>query len=233
VTRRMVRASVAQLRYILWDHDGVLVDTEEWYFQATRRAQAEVGVDLKRADYQEFRARGKTAWDMARQAGVAEPVIAHHRAHRDTYYQEYLRREEIAIPGVEEVLALLKDRYKMAIVTTSKRADFDLIHRSRSIVKHMEFVLTVEDYEKEKPSPEPYLSALRRFGAAPEEAVVVEDSAQGLKAARAAGIECIIIRNHFFADAHDFTGAGRVIASIRELPELLSGWRVAAPARDA
>ncbi|TFG44516.1 MAG: hypothetical protein E4H48_00215, partial [Syntrophobacterales bacterium] len=152
VTRRMVRASVAQLRYILWDHDGVLVDTEEWYFQATRRAQAEVGVDLKRADYQEFRARGKTAWDLARQAGVAEPVIAHHRAHRDTYYQEYLRREEIAIPGVEEVLALLKDRYKMAIVTTSKRADFDLIHRSRSIVKHMEFVLTVEDYEKEKPS---------------------------------------------------------------------------------
>jgi beta-phosphoglucomutase-like phosphatase (HAD superfamily) len=128
------------------------------------------------------------------------------------------------------VLALLKDRYKMAIVTTSKRTDFDLIHRSRSIVKYMEFVLTVEDYEKEKPSPEPYLSALRRFGAAPGEAIVVEDSEQGLKAARAAGIECIIIRNHFFADSHDFAGARRVIASIRELPEVLSAWHVAAPA---
>jgi len=127
------------------------------------------------------------------------------------------------------VLALLKDRYKMAIVTTSKRTDFDLIHRSRSIVKYMEFVLTVEDYEKEKPSPEPYLSALRRFGAAPDEAIVVEDSEQGLKAARAAGIECIIIRNHFFADAHDFAGAWRVIASIRELPKVLSAWHVPAP----
>lgn len=208
----------------------MLVDTEEGYFHATRRALAEVGVNLQRADYHEFRARGKTAWDLARQAGVAEPVIAQHRAHRDRYYQEFLRREDIDIPGVEEVLALLKDRYKMAIVTTSKRTDFDLIHRSRCIVEHMEFVLTVEDYEKEKPSPEPYLCALRRFGAAPAEAIVVEDSEQGLKAARAAGIECIIIRNHFFAGSHDFTGARHVIASIRELPEMLSAWRVAAPA---
>jgi HAD superfamily hydrolase (TIGR01509 family) len=221
---------MAQLRYIFWDHDGVLVDTEEWYFHATQRALAEVGVNLQLSDYHEFRARGQTAWDLARQAGVAEPVIAHHRAHRDAYYQEYLGREAIEIPGVEEVLALLKDRYKMAIVTTSKRTDFDLIHRSRSIVKHMEFVLTVEDYEREKPSPEPYLLALKRIGGAPGEAIVVEDSEQGLKAARAAGIECIIVRNHFFADAHDFAGACRVIASIRELPSVLSGWRPAAPA---
>lgn len=207
----------------------MLVDTEEWYFRATQRALAEIGVNLQRAAYHEFRACGETAWGLARQAGVGEPVIAQHRAHRDRYYQEFLRREDIEIPGVEEVLALLKDHYKMAIVTTSKRTDFDLIHRSRSIVKHMEFVLTVEDYEKEKPAPEPYLSALRRFGAAPGEAVVVEDSEQGLKAARAAGIECIIIRNHFFAGSHDFAGARRVIASIRELPRVLSAWRVAAP----
>jgi len=229
VIRRTARVSVAQPRYIFWDHDGVLVDTEEWYFQATQRALAEVGVELQRADYHKFRARGGTAWDLARQAGVAEPVIAQHRAHRDAYYQEYLLREEIEIPGVEEVLALLKERYKMAIVTTSKRTDFDLIHRSRPIVKYMEFVLTVEDYEKEKPSPAPYLAALRRFGAAPGEAIVVEDSEQGLKAARAAGIECVIIRNHFFADAHDFTGARRVIASIHELPKVLSDWHAAAP----
>jgi len=177
VIRRTARVSVAQPRYIFWDHDGVLVDTEEWYFQATRRALVEVGVDLQRADYHKFRARGETAWNLARQTGVAEPVIAQHRAHRDRYYQEFLCREDIGIPGVEEVLALLKARYKMAIVTTSKRTDFDLIHRSRSIVKHMEFVLTVEDYGKEKPSPEPYLLALKRFGAAPGEAIVVEDSA--------------------------------------------------------
>jgi HAD superfamily hydrolase (TIGR01509 family) len=219
---------MAQLRYIFWDHDGVLVDTEEWYFRATQHALAEVGVNLQRADYHEFRSRGETAWDLARQAGVAEPVIAHHRAHRDRYYQEFLRREDIAIPGVEEVLALLKDHYKMAIVTTSKRTDFDLIHQARSIVKYMEFVLTVEDYAKEKPSPEPYLSALRRCGATPAEAVVVEDSAQGLKSAQAAGIACVIIRNHFFADAHDFTAARHVIGSIRELPAVLSAWFVPA-----
>ena len=73
--RKTARVSVAQPRYIFWDHDGVLVDTEEWYFQATRRALAEVGVNFQRADYREFRARGETAWELARQAGVAEPVI--------------------------------------------------------------------------------------------------------------------------------------------------------------
>jgi beta-phosphoglucomutase-like phosphatase (HAD superfamily) len=57
VIRRTARVSVAQPRYIFWDHDGVLVDTEEWYFHATRRALSEVGVDLQRADYHEFRAR--------------------------------------------------------------------------------------------------------------------------------------------------------------------------------
>jgi beta-phosphoglucomutase-like phosphatase (HAD superfamily) len=61
----------------------------------------------------------------------------------------------------------------------------------------MDFVLVREDYELANPHPEPYLTALARFGANKEEALVVEDSARGLSSAVAAGIECAVIFNEF------------------------------------
>jgi beta-phosphoglucomutase-like phosphatase (HAD superfamily) len=105
---------------------------------------------------------------------------------------------------------------------TSKREDFELIHRGRSILKYMDFVLTVEDYSRAKPDPEPYLTALRRFCALPREAVAVEDSARGLKSAVSAGIDCIIVENEF-THTHDFSVAAAKVGSIRDLTILLSG----------
>ena len=207
--------------FILWDHDGVLVDTEEWYFLATQQALAELGVYLERDQYHRFRAAGKSSWELGRQAGISDKDIARHRAKRDLYYQDYLRNEHIEIPGVIDVLKELDRHCRMAIVTTSKRPDFELIHRSREITRYMEFVLTVEDYDHEKPAPDPYLAGLARFGAKPQDAVVVEDSEQGLKAATAAGIECFIVKNRFFGNSHNFSGAKRVISSIRELRDIL------------
>jgi beta-phosphoglucomutase-like phosphatase (HAD superfamily) len=80
----------------------------------------------------------------------------------------------------------------------------------------MQFALTLGEYKRSKPHPDPYLTALEKFGGKKEEAVVVEDSARGLKAAIAAGIECIIVRNEF-TKSHDFTGATKILNSIQEL----------------
>ena len=70
----------------------------------------------------------------------------------------------------------------------------------------MDFVLVREDYERAKPHPEPYLTGLKRFGAAKEETLVVEDSLRGLKSAVAAGIDCAIVRNDF-THSPDFSEA--------------------------
>ena len=86
----------------------------------------------------------------------------------------------------------------------------------------MDFHLTVEDYERAKPHPEPYLAALRRFGASPAEAVVVEDSARGLKSAVAAGIDCIVVANEFTAD-HDLSAATAKVNRFSELPSAVEG----------
>jgi len=208
-------------RFILWDHDGVLVDTERWYFAAIRDAIAPLGVEFDQPTYLKFMADGLTYWDLATALGATGADIERQRAVRNRLYQEYLRREAIEIPGVQETLAELRGRFRMAVVTNSRREDFDLIHRTRTIMAPMEFVLTSDDCVESKPHPEPYLTALARFGAKPGEAVVIEDSARGLKSALAAGIDCVIIR-HPFTAAQDFTGACGFVDSIGELPSMLA-----------
>lgn len=206
---------------VLLDHDGVLVDTELWYFRAGQRALAEVGVHLEEERYLRDMSAGFGTWAQARDAGVDEQTIDRLRVARDTYYQEYLRSEPIEIDGVVDVLAELSEHVRMAIVTTAKRADFDLIHEHRGIVAFMEFVLVREDYEHAKPHPEPYLTALRRFGADREQALVVEDSSRGLQSAVAAGIDCAVVHNEF-TKAQDFSQATHRIGSLRELIALVA-----------
>lgn len=207
-------------RYILFDHDGVLVDTEFWYFQAGARALAEIGVILDKDQYLSDMGRGLGTWAQAKAAGVDEQTIGRQRAVRDAYYQEYLRTESIEIEGVVDTLAELSKFARMAIVTTAKRADFDIIHEKRRISQFMEFVLAREDYALAKPHPEPYLTGLDRLGASREETLVVEDSARGLRSAVAAGIDCAVVHNEF-TKGQDFSGACYRIQTLAELKEII------------
>jgi HAD superfamily hydrolase (TIGR01509 family) len=207
---------------VLFDHDGVLVDTEPWYLRAGERALSEIGFVLDREQYLRDMTQGLATWAQARAAGVDEATIDRLRVVRDAYYQEYLRTEPIEIDGVVEVLAELASYgVRMAIVTTARRTDFDLIHQHRSIRSFMDFVLVREDYERAKPDPEPYLTGLARFEATPDQALVVEDSARGLRSAVAAGIDCAVV-HHDFTAGQDFSGARYRIDSLAELPGLIA-----------
>ena len=207
-------------KYILFDHDGVLVDTEFWYYKAGERALADIGLTLDRDQYLRDMTQGQATWAQARAAGIDEQTIGRQSEVRNAYYQEYLRTEDIEIEGVLETLDVLAGEYRMAIVTTSKPADFALIHANRPILDYMEFYLAREDYEQAKPHPEPYLKGLQRFGATAAETVVVEDSARGLRSALAAGIDCIVVANAFTA-AHDLSQATARVATFRELPSAI------------
>ncbi|HWS34685.1 MAG TPA: HAD family phosphatase [Actinoplanes sp.] len=207
-------------RYLLLDNDGVLVDTEPWYYRAGERALADVGLALDRDRYLRDMSRGWGVWEQARDAGADEAAISRLRVTRNAYYQEYLRTERIEIDGVLEALTALAQHVRMAVVTTSKRADFDLIHGHRHILRFMDFVLARGDYQQAKPHPEPYLTALHRFAARPAEALVVEDSSRGLNAAVAAGIDCAVVHNDFTA-TQDFTGATHRITTLAELTEIV------------
>ncbi|MEV6500482.1 HAD family hydrolase [Streptomyces prunicolor] len=207
-------------KYILFDHDGVLVDTEFWYFRSAERALAEAGFTLDKDQYLRDMARGSGSWAQARTAGIDDRTLSRVREARNGYYQEYLRTEAIVIDGVVDTLAELSTYVRMAIVTTAKRADFDTIHEKRQIRQFMDFVLVREDYELAKPHPEPYLAGLKRFSATREETLVVEDSARGLTSAVAAGIDCAVVHNEF-TKTNDFSQASYRIDSLGELKEIL------------
>ena len=108
----------------------------------------------------------------------------------------------------------------MAIVTTAKRVDFEIIHEKRQIRQFMDFILVREDYELAKPHPEPYLTGLKRFGATKEETLVVEDSSRGLNSAVAAGIDCVVVDNDF-TRAQDFSQARYRINTLGELRDII------------
>jgi HAD superfamily hydrolase (TIGR01509 family) len=192
---------------ILFDNDGVLVDTEGYYFQANREALAAFGVTLDREAYIELFLRdSRGAWDRLRERGVAERAIELARAARDRRYQELLGAGDLLMPGVAAGLAALAGRYRMAIVTSSEPEPFAAVHARAGILHHFELALTREQYERSKPDPEPYRRAVERLGVAPERCVVVEDSERGLRAAKAAGLACWVVpseltRGGRFADA--------------------------------
>lgn len=206
---------------ILFDNDGVLVDTEHWYFTANVEILKTMGLHLDETRYRDIMIAGQSAFLLAEEAGFDAETIERGRELRNELYQRYLQTEEIAIPGVREVLRELREKCRMGIVTSARREDFDLIHAGRGITDYMEFALCSGEYVRSKPHPDPYLMGLERLGGSKEETWVVEDSQRGLRSAVAAGIECVIVRNPFTL-SHDFSTATHRIERLEELLKLLS-----------
>jgi beta-phosphoglucomutase-like phosphatase (HAD superfamily) len=106
------------ITHLLFDHDGVLVDTEKWYFEATREALARLGVIMTFEDYKQHLVDGTSNWARAARKGATDAEIDVARAWRDDRYQYYLQREDIDIPGVAELLDELVQHFQMAVIST-------------------------------------------------------------------------------------------------------------------
>jgi HAD superfamily hydrolase (TIGR01509 family) len=208
-------------RAIFWDNDGVLVETEHLYFQATQEVFASIGIDLTRDDYVAlFLVKGRGAWHIAEQRGVSPADIKRLRNDRNARYSELLAQGPRLAAGVTEVLDALHGRYVMGVVTSSRKDHFDIIHRDTGLLKYFDFVLTASDFTRVKPDPEPYVRAVERSGVPADACVAIEDSARGLESAKAAGISCIIVPTALTRHS-DFAAADRVLGSIGELLTVL------------
>ena len=214
-------ATAEMLAAILWDHDGVLVDTERLYFQANREQLARVGVDLTPDLYRQLLlVDNRGAWHLAEERGVSRERIDALRAERDRRYQEALTQGNVLVPNALEVLARLGPHYRMAVVTSSKRQHFGAIHQKTALRSLVEFVLVREDYQRSKPDPEPYRMALTRLGLSPEQCLVVEDSQRGLMAAHAAGLRCWIVRTEL-TQGLDFSAAEQCFDNLGQVENAL------------
>ena len=205
---------------IFWDNDGVLVDTEHLYFEATRDALDTIEIPLTEDDYRElFLLQGRGAWHLAEARGILPPEVEALRQRRNARYAELISREPRVLPHVLDVVSSLHGRYRMGIVTSSRRDHFEIIHRGTGLLPYFDFVVTADDCPRTKPCPDPYLRAIEASGVDPAAGVAVEDSARGLEAATAAGLRCVIVPSRL-TRTQTFDGALR-LESIRDLPALL------------
>ncbi len=208
-------------KYILWDHDGVLVDTEPVFFEATARALALWGVEVTHPEWAHLQANGQGIVRLIHEGGLADSE-GQIRIDRDRIYGDLLAKREVLIPGARAVLERVSRRYPSVMVTTSLRRFVDQMHGGSGLLDHFERVLTAEDCTRHKPHPEPYLSAMELLGARPDECVAIEDSPRGLTSALAAGVRCVVVRSGFMVKA-DFGGASAVLDSLAEFEPFLDG----------
>lgn len=204
------------VEYLLFDNDGVLVNTEQYYFSSSREVLATVGCDLTRELFIELSlTRGVGVWEGF--PHLEKELVSELRDNRDRLYNEMLQGEPIAIDGVEEVLEALHKRYRMAIVTSALRPDFITIHNRTGFLDYFEFFLANGDYQQSKPSPDPYLAALEKFNAPKNRSIVIEDTLRGIRSGNSAGVRTIAIPNDMNQD-FDFSEATYRLQTISELP---------------
>ncbi len=203
------------IRAILWDNDGVLVDTEGLYFQAGHEVLATQSVELTHKDFAEQSLKkGLSVFDFlpVQDAELIERL----RLKRNARYSALLANGVQVIDGVVETLETFYGRVQMGIVTGSLRDHFDIVHAQTNLLPFFDFVLAREDYEEAKPHPDAYLTAMRLHGLQPDDCVVVEDSERGCIAAAAAGLRVLAVPNAL-SKYGDFSSAYKILNSVRDV----------------
>ena len=214
------------IKAIFWDNDGVLVDTEALYFQATQSVLAENSIRMTRDQFIQISLKeGRSVFVLALEQGMSPEAVAQLTEERNRRYSNLLRNGVLLMDGVVDTLSRLLNKVRMGIVTSSRQEHFDIIHANTVIMSYFDFVLTRKDFKRSKPKPDSFLTAMKHCELTRAECLIVEDSERGLAAANAAGINCIIVPNELTRN-NDFTGTWRVVDDIREVTGAVSGFKI-------
>jgi beta-phosphoglucomutase len=188
---------MASFDAILFDFDGVLVDSEPLHCACWAEALAPLGIRLE-WDYYRAHYLGMDDREMIpRIAAQASPPLdwtalwAKYPNKRDCL-QQRLERPPF-LPELAGLLADLRREHKLAVVSTSARVEVEPALVAGEIRSYFAAVVTGENTERHKPSPDPYLLAARLLGS--RKPLVVEDSEPGIASARAAGFEVLAVPN--------------------------------------
>ncbi|MBN1945222.1 MAG: HAD family phosphatase [Bradymonadales bacterium] len=213
---------------VLFDLDGVVIDSEPLYVQAEQRLFARYGIGVAKEDWQQFKGLSQEAffdlierryrpdWNRAEVEEVGGELL-----------REVFTRGLGYMPGFLPLARRLDGRYLLGLVTSSSREVFrfvsGLLPELPAIFPH---ILCGDEVRQTKPHPEPYLTMMARLGVQPEWTVVVEDSINGLVSARASGAVCVALAGS--APLEDLAMAHLTVHSLDEitgelLDDLLEG----------
>ncbi len=213
------------IRAVLFDYDGVLVDSMPYHVSAWMEVMAryDVAISPEEIYLEEGSRTEEVAAELFRRrdrdfsSELLQEIVA---AKRDRYLAN---NQTKLVEGARELLEhLKKDGYRLGLVTGSIRAQVEGTLGEEA--KHFfDCIITSEDVERGKPNPEPFLRAAQRLNVAPEECLVIENAPLGVHAARAAGMWVVGVLATL--PAHHLRQAHQIVSDLielrRRLPQVL------------
>lgn len=216
-----------QIKGVLFDMDGVLVDSEEYIFEAARLMFAEHGVSVQPQDALPFVGTGENSYisGIGRTNGF---IVEIERDKARTYqiYSEITHGKLKTLPGTESFISQCKQKgLKLAVASSADRVKIEINLREIGLpVDTFDAIVSGEDVERKKPFPDIYLLAAQKLGLQSDECLVVEDAVSGVKAAKAAGAKCLALTTSF--SAYKLTEADLIRTSLEmDLEEVFILWK--------
>lgn len=214
----MTKDQAWDIQAVVFDLDGLMVDTEPIFVEVARRLLGNRGHDLVPAMLQAM---------MGTPARQALQTFREHYGLMDTVevlaaeswvlFFEILGNQPAALmPGTLDLLERLEHKkVPKAIATSSSAAYVERVLGPHGLLSHFGFVLTADDVKLGKPFPEVYEKAAARFGIEPGRMLVLEDSVNGMKAAKAAGARCVVVP-HDLVPREQLTEADAILSSLED-----------------
>lgn len=197
---------------VVFDLDGVLVDSERQWDAARQGLAADHGIPWPPGATTAMQGMSAPEWSayLATTAGIpmsAPDVNAAVVARMRRAYEQDLP----ALPGAVEAVERLAARWPLAVASSSNRELIDLVLELMRLTDRFQATVSSEEVARGKPSPDVYLEAASRLGVAPETAAAVEDSSNGIRSGVAAGMTMIAIPNPHYPPAEDALAAAHVV----------------------
>ena len=214
------------IQAVVFDLDGVLVDSEHVWDEARKELAAERGGRWHDQASRDMMGMSSLEWSryMHDVIGLEDPPeeISAEVVRR---LEEIYRRELPLIDGAVEAVERLAARWPLGLASSSNRELIDLVLELSGLAQNFRVTVSSEEVARGKPAPDVYLEAARRLGVAPEGCAAIEDSENGIRSAKAAGMRVLAIPNPQFPPAEDALAlADDVLDSLRELtPERVEG----------
>jgi HAD superfamily hydrolase (TIGR01509 family) len=216
------------LRAVIFDFNGIIVDDEPIHFQLFQRVLAEERIVLTEeayyARYLGFDDRGAfSAAYREHNRKLSREKLAALIDRKAIYYQEAIRNHVAIFPGVQTLIADLQSSVPLAVASGALRQEIEAILSTAGLLTCFGAIVASEDVEKGKPEPEIFLKALAKLNAgagerkpiSPAECLVIEDSKEGIKGARRAGMKCLAVTNSHRAEL--LSEANSIVKSLEEV----------------
>jgi HAD superfamily hydrolase (TIGR01509 family) len=204
---------------IIFDLDGVLLDSEQVWDEVREQLVRERGGRWHEQAQREMMGMSSTEWAryMHDQLGVPDPpeeISAEVVRRLEDRYRERLPLIEGALEAVERLAA----NWPLGLASSSNRELIDLVLDLGGLARFFRVTVSSEEVARGKPAPDVYLEAARRLGAPPERSVAIEDSENGIRAGKAAGMRVVAIPNPHFPPAEEALALADVtLGSLAEL----------------